>query len=95
MNKIGKVATTVQNDDSKLVVTYHNTDVVTFHKETNTLVLDTGGWFTATTKTRMNQTANEYNLNYYVYQDKGQWYVNADDHIYKFDGNSVVIFGEC
>jgi hypothetical protein len=54
-------------------VTYHSTDVVVFSKEE--IVLDTGGWFTVTTKARMNQASNEFGLGYQVYQEKGYWYI--------------------
>jgi hypothetical protein len=37
--------------------------------------LDSGGWRTATTKRRMNQTADAYGLGYRVHQFEYAWYV--------------------
>ena len=74
MQKIGKVHTTVKTRDGVTTVTYHETDVVEF---TDDMVwLNTGGWDTVTTKTRMNQASNQFDLGYQVYQEKGKWYVS-------------------
>ena len=54
-------------------VYYHDTAVVTVTP--STITLDTGGWWTVTTKLRMNQAAAEYDLGYHVYQRAGVWYV--------------------
>lgn len=73
-SKIGKTATTISTNDKGVTrVTYHSTDVVTFND--CWILLDTGGWKTATTKSRMNQTANQMELNFNVYQEKGTWIV--------------------
>lgn len=63
-----------------LVVTYHATDVVVVSGSDLTgydVILNTGGWRTATTKTRMNQTANEYGLPFTVYQHDFDWYITV------------------
>jgi len=46
----------------------HNTDVVTFYPN-GSLVLDSGGWLTPTTKERMNRVST-----LRVWQERGQWY---------------------
>lgn len=74
IDKLGKTATTVTQGPHGLRVTYHETDVVTVSK-TGRITLNTGGWFTNTTKLRMNQAAYVYNLGYRVYQEKRKWYV--------------------
>lgn len=90
VQKVGSHKTTVSTDkDGKTRVTYHNTDVVTFDDET--IELDTGGYKTLTTKTRMNQAANEYGLGYAVYQRKGQWFVDYDGETIPFEGDSVTL----
>jgi hypothetical protein len=38
------------------------------------IVLNTGGWRSNTTKTRMNQTSNVFQLGYRVYQKAGEWF---------------------
>lgn len=74
--------TTVETADGVTRVRYHSTDVVTFNDDW--IVLDTGGWTTYTTKTRMNQASNQFRLGYYVFQrDFTFWYT--------FPGNSPKI----
>lgn len=43
------------------------------------VILNSGGWRTVTTKTRMNQAANQFGLGYGVYQRKGEWFVDTPD----------------
>ncbi len=67
MKEIGKTGTCVFTDDDEFTkVIYHETCVVKFNHEV--VILDTGGWKTATTKARMNQASNQYNLNYKVFR---------------------------
>lgn len=77
MQRIGKTATSVRvelvSDCLSTHVRYHDTDVVIFSEDS--IRLDSGGWRTATTKVRMNQTANAYGLGFQVYQAKGAWFV--------------------
>jgi len=40
-----------------------------------TVTLNSGGWRTVTTKARMNQAANQFGLEYTVYQEKDDWFV--------------------
>lgn len=82
LSKIGKHETQVYEGKEMTYVRYHFTDVVKF--SSMVIVLDTGGWYTPTTKTRMNQTSNYYGLGYYVYQKKGIWYVDFKDTTYVF-----------
>lgn len=72
--RLGKTATSVRTDAQGTHIRYHDTDVVTFTPEK--VILRTGGWYTNTTKTRMNQAACQFGLGYGVSQRKGQWYVS-------------------
>src|SRR6478735_716932 len=57
------------------------------------ITLNTGGWKTNTTKTRMNQFAAQFcHYQYGVYQKKGEWFVAIKDmpNPIPFVGNSVV-----
>lgn len=75
VHTLGKAHTTVtRKGNGELRVTYHNTDVVTVHANGN-VTLDTGGWRTATTKTRMNQASNQFGLGFQVHQDEFAWFV--------------------
>jgi hypothetical protein len=76
------VATAVKVKDGVGRVTYRGTDVVTWDKDSVTLA--TGGWSTATTKTRMNQAANQFDLGYRVFQRHWNWYVETKAGICQF-----------
>jgi hypothetical protein len=95
VNKLGTRHTTVVRKPSgEIRVTYHSTDVVTLDANGN-ITLDTGGWRTNTTKTRMNQAANQFGLGFRVHQDDFSWYVttynpNGDKaNCFAFDGQTV------
>jgi len=72
-NRIGSHCTTVSCKDGVTKVTYHNTDVVTFTDDT--ITLNSGGWQTATTKVRMNQASNQFDLGFNVIQRDWKWSV--------------------
>lgn len=58
-------------DNGKIAVCYHETDVLTYCPD-GTIVLDSGGWKTSTTKARINEYIPS---GWTVYQDKGIWYL--------------------
>jgi hypothetical protein len=72
---IGRRGKGIVMEDGVLRVSYWNTYVVTWDKKTNTVTLNSNGWHTLTTKTRMNQTSNQYGLGFYVFQKNFIWYV--------------------
>lgn len=85
-HRIGKLATTVATDETGTThVTYHQTQVVSFNCEK--ITLRTGGWRTVTTKTRMNQTAHQFNLHFNVFQKEYDWFVyfNGKNHPFASD----------
>ena len=87
--KVRGVATQIHAENGWMIVTYHSTDVVKWTD--NTVVLNTGGWKTATTKTRMNQAANQFDLGYSVYQRNFDWYVTTKAATFLFGGRSITI----
>lgn len=89
MQQVGRVATAIVTENGTTSVYYHGTPVVRFGG--GQVTLDTGGWFTATTKARMNQAANQYNLGFVVYQKAGKWFAALDGKDYPFDGNRLVL----
>lgn len=89
MGKVGGVATTVSSKGGFTDVTYHNTNVVSFNDKV--INLNTGGWFTNTTKTRMNQAANEYGLEFTVFQKNGEWFVTHKGKTISFDGDKLTL----
>ena len=77
------VATSVRSEDGWTHVRYHLTDVVSFKRDF--VILRTGGWFTATTKLRMNQAANQFGLGYHVYQKQFAWFVRFRGHVFTYN----------
>jgi hypothetical protein len=65
MAHLSNYATTVAaNDSGEMVVTYHNRQIVKFTKDY--VVLNMGGFNTVTTRRKMNQAAEQFNLPYNV-----------------------------
>lgn len=72
---IGRTATTVAGDgEGNTEITYHSTRVVIFSAEL--IALDNGGWYSVTTKRRMNEASNTFQLGFQVFSAKHQWYVD-------------------
>jgi hypothetical protein len=71
--KVGTHCTTVSHNP--LRVTYHSTVIVEAVPGKG-FRLNSGGYRTSTTKTRMNQASNEYGLGFSVFQKAGKWYVD-------------------
>ena len=80
-------ATSIRQEGPDIVITYHATDVVRFNAKR--IILDTGGWKTNTTKTRMNQASAQYGLGYYVYQKDFSWYVECNGKTLPFCGRTM------
>jgi hypothetical protein len=57
--------------DGSVGIALHGTTVVRIHPD-NSATLNTGGWYTITTKDRINQYSPVR-----VYQRKGQWYLES------------------
>ncbi len=82
-------ATSVVCTTGRISVTYHNTLVV---EVTPTHIhLDTGGWKTNTTRTRMNQASNQFDLGYQVYQKDFAWYVNWKGQTIPFTNKTITL----
>jgi hypothetical protein len=74
--------TTVSQHGENTVVTLHATDVVTFDSESvllRTGAFGTAGYYTATTKRRMNEASAHFGLGYRVIQQNHEWRVVFDD----------------
>ena len=85
---IGTHKTIVLNKDNSIEVYYHDTRVVDVSGKF--LTLNTGGWYTPTTKLRMNQTSNQYNLGYRVFQKNYNWFVEFEGETIPFDKSGII-----
>ena len=72
-NKLSPYCTTVSGDHDYMRVTYHSTSIVKF--SSSEIILNSGGWQSVTTKRKMNQASNQFNLGFAVFQDDHIWYV--------------------
>jgi len=81
----GNEASTVINQrTNRKKVIYHETTVVEWDQERGIIILDSGGWRTATTKHRMNQASNTWDLELGVYQENYRWYVSTPEGTKEF-----------
>lgn len=71
-----------------LSVIYHQTEVVKANLNKGIVVLDSGGYLTNTTKTRMNQASNQFDLGYRVVQKNFEWFIQLENgKVLKFKDN--------
>jgi len=64
--------TYLQRRGNDIALLYHSTDVVTF-KPNGDMILNSGGWYTSTTKERINM-----GIGNRLSQSKGVWYIDGD-----------------
>ena len=88
-SKIGKHKTTVKVENGNLSVTYHWTEIVKDDLASRTITFNNGGFETATTKTRINQTLNQYNIPFRVFQKDFGWYIVQDGKVIDFVNNKT------
>lgn len=78
-----------RRDGGAVAVRLHDTDVVTYNAD-GTVTFDTGGWFTMTTKERMNYFGPS---GWVIGSDRGTWYFGHGyqdkDRVRYFDGITV------
>jgi len=89
------VHTTIRTQGNTTYMQYHQTDVVAMAigKDKVTITLDNGGHYTKTTKKRMNQFAEMFDLGYRVYQADGVWWVDFSDRgPVQFDADGTITF---
>ena len=89
MQRVSGRATTTTVDSGTTTVIYHRTPVVKFSDRE--ITLNTGGWKTVTTKARMNQASNQYDLGYCVFQRNFDWFVSYRGKDIPFDSNSMTL----
>ena len=86
----GNNRTVVRNVDGSTSYVLHKTAVVVAHAD-GKIVLDSGGYGSATTKLAMNQVANQFfGGRFAVSQRKGQWFVTFKGREFAFDDGMVL-----
>lgn len=81
-----KRATYLQRNEDSIALVYHNTPVVTYHKD-NSIKLNSGGYRSLTTKARMNSALGN---RAYVFQKNHKWYLAANGMNYSFVDGVIV-----
>lgn len=84
---IGRTSTSIVRDGDDTEIAYHGTKVVIFNEAS--IKLDNGGYDTVTTKRRMNEAAQLFNLGYQVNQVKGLWVVRFKGKDYPYRGDRL------
>lgn len=86
---LGKHCTATATIYNVLTVIYHETPIVrVFHDR---IMLDSGGYLSATTKRRMNQASDDHNLGYQVYQKRFAWYASYKGKNYEFVAGKITL----
>ena len=62
-------------DGSNASLSHHGITIAEYDAESQTLTLNNGGYYSATTKKRMNQFCRAFCPRYSVYQKQYNWYV--------------------
>ena len=74
---------------------HHSTKIIEHNLVNKTIKLNNGGWFSKTTKDRMNAYFNESNLSSFgVFQKRGNWFVLTPNNDHKnaipYENNMVL-----
>lgn len=86
---VGNHCTTVRQEQNILSLVYHQTEVVKADQQS--ITLKNGGWWTLTTKTRMNQCSRQYGFGYEVYQRDHNWYAKYKGKEFSFSKDGVLV----
>jgi len=79
----------LSDEDNVTRVFFHETPVVSFNERS--IALNTGGWRTRTTKARMNQASQEFELGFQVLQKQNEWLVEYQDETRPFLSDELVL----
>lgn len=88
-HKISKNNTRIVTEGDTRMVCLHSTPIVKVTPDT--IYLNTGGWLTTTTMTRMNQVASEWDLGFRVSRRGGKFRIWIDGQEYYTDDNTYMI----
>jgi hypothetical protein len=64
-----------RDEDGYVTVRLYDTDIVRFNDDE--IILNSGRWHTITTKQRMNDASSTFDLEYSVWNKKGNWMVST------------------
>ena len=75
-------------------VVLHRTAIAVFDHNTNALKLNTGGWHSNTTKSRLNAILQELIAGARVFQHQFNWYLSYNNSTHDFNDGMILCNGE-
>ena len=75
-------------------VVLHRTAIAVYDHNTNALKLNTGGWHSVTTKSRLNAILQELIAGARVYQKAFDWYLSYNNQTHDFTDGMILSQGE-
>jgi hypothetical protein len=76
----------IRLDDNTIVVRHHRTDIVTYYKHRDDVLLNNGGWYSDSTKERMNRYTTVS-----IHRYRFQWYVNGTEPKHVWNTQKLLI----
>ena len=81
------------NTDCSTVV-LHRTAIAVYDHKNQALKLNTGGWHSVTTKSRLNAILSELKCGFRVFQKNFDWYLSTNNQTVDFWDNMILVNGE-
>ena len=75
-------------------VVLHRTAIAVYDHNTNALKLNTGGWYSVTTKSRLNAILDQLITGARVFQKDFNWYLNYNNQTHDFMDGMILSQGE-
>ena len=75
-------------------VVLHRTAIAVYDHNTNALKLNTGGWQTVTTKSRLNAILSQLITGASVFQRNWNWFINYNNVTHDFNDGMILCNGE-
>ena len=75
-------------------VVLHRTAIAVYDHNTNALKLNTGGWYSVTTKSRLNAILSEVITGASVFQRNWNWFINYNNVTHDFNDVMILCNGE-
>ena len=81
------------NTDCSTIV-LHRTAIAVYDHKNQALKLNTGGWYSVTTKSRLNAILSELKCGFRVFQKNFDWYLSTNNQTVDFWDNMILVNGE-
>ena len=81
------------NTDCSTIV-LHRTAIAVYDHNTQALKLNTGGWHSVTTKSRLNAILSELIVGASVFQRQFNWFLNYNNQTHNFNDGMILVNGE-